>query len=94
MKATIEIPDVLYRRVKARAALDGRAVRDVTIELYTQWVGTEEALVPRPAESAASSGASASGGEWLARWLALGDEMMERTVDTRLASDIVIGERR
>lgn len=26
MKATIDVPDALYRRVKARAALDGRAV--------------------------------------------------------------------
>jgi hypothetical protein len=30
MKATIDIPDALYRRVKARAPLDGRAVREVT----------------------------------------------------------------
>jgi len=38
MKATIDIPDELYRRVKAKTALQGRAVRDVTIELYQKWV--------------------------------------------------------
>ena len=34
MKATIEIPDELYRQVKAKSALEGRAIREVTIELY------------------------------------------------------------
>jgi hypothetical protein len=38
MKATIDIPDDLYRRVKAKTALNGRAVRDVTIELFQKWV--------------------------------------------------------
>lgn len=34
MKATIDIPDDLYRRVKAKTALKGRAVRDVMIGLF------------------------------------------------------------
>ena len=38
MKATIEIPDELYRQVKARSALEGRAIREVTIELYQAWL--------------------------------------------------------
>lgn len=38
VKATIEIPDDLYRRVKAKSALEGRAVREVTIELYQRWI--------------------------------------------------------
>lgn len=38
MKATIEIPDDLYRQVKAKSALDGRTIREVTIELYQTWV--------------------------------------------------------
>jgi len=38
MKATIDNPDDLYRRVKAKTALKGRAVRDVTIELFRNWV--------------------------------------------------------
>ena len=38
MKATIDVPDDLYRRVKAKTALQGRAVRDLTIELFERWV--------------------------------------------------------
>ncbi|NJL18751.1 MAG: hypothetical protein HC901_00015 [Bdellovibrionaceae bacterium] len=42
MKATIDIPDDLYRRVKAKTALKGRSVRDVTIELFQKWVDEEQ----------------------------------------------------
>lgn len=41
MKATIEIPDELYRQVKAKSALEGRAIREVTIELYQAWLKQE-----------------------------------------------------
>ena len=43
MKATVEIPDELYRQVKAKSALEGRAVRDVTVELYESYVGRKTA---------------------------------------------------
>jgi hypothetical protein len=39
MKATIDIPDDLYRRVKAKSALEGRPVREVTVQLFRSWVG-------------------------------------------------------
>ena len=42
MKATIEVPDELYRLVKAKSALEGRAIREVTEELYRAYVGVEE----------------------------------------------------
>jgi hypothetical protein len=87
MKATIDIPDALYRRVKARAALDGRAVREVTVELYTRWLG--EGL-PDPADGRDLS----AGAEWLARWQELGDELLRKAVDPRLASEIILAERR
>lgn len=38
MKATIDIPDDLYRKVKAKSALEGRPVRDVAIALFRNWV--------------------------------------------------------
>ena len=38
MKATIDIPDEIYRRVKAKSAMEGRAVREVTIDLYRTWL--------------------------------------------------------
>jgi len=38
MKATIDIPDELYRRVKARSALEGLAVREVAVTLFRTWL--------------------------------------------------------
>ena len=38
MKATIDIPDDLYRRVKAKTAEEGRRIRDVTADLVQQWL--------------------------------------------------------
>lgn len=38
MKTTIDIPDELYRRVKAKSALEGKRIRDLTIELYQRWL--------------------------------------------------------
>jgi len=87
MKATIDVPDALYRRVKARAALDGRAVRDVTIELYEQWLGDRD--VP-----GSEADAPLSGAEWLAGWQALGKEIQAASVDPRPLSEIIISERR
>ena len=41
MKATIDIPDDLYRRVKAKSALEGRPIRAVAIELFQSWLDQE-----------------------------------------------------
>jgi hypothetical protein len=38
MKATIDIPEDIYRQVKAKSALEGRAVREVAIALFRDWV--------------------------------------------------------
>lgn len=38
VKTTIELPDELYRQVKAKSALQGLHVREVTIALYQQWL--------------------------------------------------------
>lgn len=45
MKATIDIPDDLYRRVKAKTAMNGRAIRDVTIELFRNWINEPESYL-------------------------------------------------
>lgn len=42
MKATLDIPDPLYRRVKAKSALAGRPVREVAIRLFSEWVDQPE----------------------------------------------------
>ena len=38
MNATIEIPNDLYRQVKAKSALRACTVREVTISLYRNWL--------------------------------------------------------
>lgn len=38
MKATFQIPDELYREVKAQTAREGRTVRQVAISLFEQWL--------------------------------------------------------
>lgn len=38
MKTTIDIPDGIYRQVKARSALEGRSIREVVIALFTGWL--------------------------------------------------------
>ena len=54
MKATINIPDDLYRQVKAEAALRGLTVREVTTRLYRRWL---------------KEGEGGSAGETPAAWL-------------------------
>ncbi|MHB0981101.1 MAG: hypothetical protein ACYC5Q_13720 [Thermoleophilia bacterium] len=65
MKATVNIPDDLYRRVKAKSALEGRRIREVTIELYSRWL-----------EGGPSSGGQTAD-QWLADWLRLADESLQ-----------------
>lgn len=54
MKVTIEVPEELYRQVKAKSALEGRPVREVAEELFRGFVRGE-----RPAEVAEPVGAAA-----------------------------------
>lgn len=66
MKATIDIPDELYRQVKARSALQGKAVREVTIELYERWVAGETTTAPTPDPE-----------RWLKDWLREADAAVQ-----------------
>lgn len=38
MKATFQIPDELYRELKSEVAREGRTMREVTIQLFRQWL--------------------------------------------------------
>jgi hypothetical protein len=65
MKATIEIPDELYRKIKAKSALEGRPVRAVTIELFQRWLDEDApTATPAPVEA-------------LEAWFRLADELMK-----------------
>ncbi len=46
MKATFDIPDEIYRRAKARSALEGRPLRAVAIELFETWLAEDQASDP------------------------------------------------
>ena len=46
MKATFQIPDELYREVKAETAREGRTVRDVAISLFEQWLKQKKQPAP------------------------------------------------
>ncbi len=78
MKTTIDIPDELYRRVKAKSALQGKRIRDVTIELYRRWLGEAEA------QSVAESSAT-----WLEGWVRLGEESLRDAPPGPTATEIL-----
>ncbi len=48
MKATLDIPDDLYRRVKARSAMEGRPVRSVAVELFQNWLDGPQKPATQP----------------------------------------------
>jgi hypothetical protein len=52
MKATLDIPDDLYRRVKARSAMEGRPLRSVAVQLFQTWLDGPPVpgIPPAPAE--------------------------------------------
>lgn len=90
MKATIDIPDALYRQIKARSALGGRSVRDVTIGLYRRWLAETPALEQAP-DGDAPTDVTAT---WLASWKALGADISSDTADERTTREILVADRR
>lgn len=82
MKATIEIPDELYRQVKAKSALQGRAIREVTIELYQAWIKQDE-----PANEPLSPE------QWLDDWLQLGEKFLRDAPPGPTAREILEEDR-
>lgn len=91
MKATIEIPDATYRRIKARAALDGRSVREVTIELYERWLAESAASDP---SGVTADERAATAAAWLAGWQALGASIAEPRDEHRTTREILVADRR
>ena len=82
MKVTIDIPDDLYRRVKARAALAGLKVREVTTELYREWLGE------RP-----GSTRTASPDEWLTESQQLGHAALSSVPDGPTGTALIAEDR-
>ncbi len=85
MKATIDIPDPLYRQVKARAALEGRAIREVAIELFTDWLGDVSTVSRAPATAMDA---------WLASWQEIGRQVADAAPDGPPLGETIRAERR
>jgi hypothetical protein len=85
MKATIEIPDDLYRRVKAKSALQGRPIRAVAMELFQRWLD-EDTL-------AAGQAPERTPEEWLEDWLRLGAELSRNAPPGPTATEILEADR-
>ncbi|HHQ42663.1 MAG TPA: hypothetical protein ENK20_10310 [Chromatiales bacterium] len=64
MKTTLDIPDGLYRRIKAAASRRRRSLRALTIELYRRWLAEQPALP--------GSARKGSRRDWLERWMRQG----------------------
>ena len=99
MKATIDIPDGLYRRVKAKSALQGRPVRAVAIELFHRWL-EEDAPVARrdirPTEDNSDEAVQArrrATKAWLDKWLQMGEEAFRDAPPGPTAREILDADR-
>jgi len=78
MKVTIDVPDDLYLRVKAQAALRARTVREVSVELYRRWLGD---LPPE--------GLEASAADWVREWVAMGAQATaQRSAPTTVRDEL------
>ncbi|MFN8636966.1 MAG: hypothetical protein U0893_24220 [Chloroflexota bacterium] len=86
MKATIDIPDELYRKVKAKSALEGRPVRAVTIELFERWL-QEETSATDPGS------APLTRRQRLEAWLAMGREASKNAPPGPTATEILADDR-
>ena len=95
MKATIEIPDELYRQVKAKSALEGRAVREVTEELFRLYLDPEQKAAPETAkERATQQKPSFLDGEPLPAWFGVLEKharQMKRTDMESIRQSIAAG---
>jgi hypothetical protein len=83
VKTTIDVPNDLYRKVKAKSALLGKRVRDVTIELYQRWLAEQIPTLSRQSPE-----------EWLDEWLRLGEESLRETPPSPTATEILTADRR
>lgn len=79
MKATIEIPDALYRRVKARSAMEGVPLRAVAVELFRKWLDVPDLLAPKEVMAERSN-------EEPAPWLAVTQHHLKPEMDHDLGS--------
>lgn len=80
MKATVDIPDELYRQVKAKSALEGRPVREVAVELFEGYVG-RGGRVSSPPPAKRAGVVLLADGKPSPPWFGLARKHMRKAVD-------------
>lgn len=78
MKATMEIPDGLYREIKDKSAKEGHSVRSVTLMLYDGWL---HGRLPLPHSAASGRGASKTNRSDALPCFAVGRRFVRRNAD-------------
>ena len=99
MKATIDIPDELYRRVKAKSALEGRPIRTVAIELFERWLEQDTPVTRKASSLTEDSSDEAVQARrratraWLDKWLEMGEEAFRDAPPGPTAREILDADR-
>lgn len=91
MKTTIEIPDELFRAVKARAALQDVRIKDLITQLLKGWLAEGE-----PRKEAEKEGAEQRVREteaWLKELQTIGRKVHEDAVDSRSLVELLNEDR-
>ena len=60
----MDIPDQLYRRVRAKGAMDGLTLRAITITLYTDWLDGKNVVPVAEQEGESAEDAPVSMPSW------------------------------
>jgi hypothetical protein len=97
MKTTIEIPDDLFRAVKARAAMEDIRIKDLMARLLTLWLEGEASGRDgrsTPAEASERARRQRAMTAWLAEWQTVGQRIEEKSVDPRSMQAILDADRR
>lgn len=82
MKTSLDLPDDLYRQVKARSALEGRTVREVATALFAAWVSGDVEVRDTAASHRDSPATDDPCELWLARWQSLGQRVEQAAYGT------------
>jgi len=99
MKTSLDIPDDLYRQLKAKSALEGKSVREVATSLFTAWVAdlVPASVLKAPTSSKAPSESPDPISErelWLAEWRSMAHEVAAAMDDQPgLVSDLLADRR-
>jgi len=96
VKTTIEIPDDLFRAVKARAALENVRIKDLMAGLLRGWLehGTAALQPGETGESAERERRAQEMADWLSEWQSIGRRIEDKSVDPRSMVEILAADRR